>query len=59
MQEEISNETKLIATRRYTTKEEKQSHVERWKKSDLTMSEYCRQNNIPLANLGASFKLCK
>ena len=47
MQEKINN----TAKRRHTTKEERQSHVESWKKSGLSMSDYCRQNNIPLANL--------
>lgn len=51
MQEEANDESSLITTRRSTTKEERKSHVEKWKKSGLTMSEYCRQNNMPLANL--------
>lgn len=51
MQEKTAEESRLIPTRRYSTKEERKSHVEKWKKSGLTMSEYCRQNNIPLANL--------
>jgi len=47
MQAKINNTT----TKRRTTKEERQSHVENWKKSGLSMSEYCRQNNVALANL--------
>lgn len=40
--------------------EERQLHVEKWKKSGLTMSAYCRANNIGIARLSewkrASFK---
>jgi len=50
MQDKIEN-TSTIAIRRHTTKEERQLHVENWKKSGLSMSEYCRNNNIGLANL--------
>ena len=34
-----------------TTIEERQTHVEKWKKSGLSMSEYCRQNNLAVSNL--------
>lgn len=47
MQEKINSTVK----KRHTTKEERQSHVESWKKSGLSMSEYCRKNNVALANL--------
>lgn len=50
MQEERSDKSK-INTRRYSTKEERQGHVDSWKKSGLTMSEYCRKHNIALASL--------
>jgi transposase-like protein len=48
MQEKIVS-TSII--RRQTSKEERQSHVENWKKSGLSMSGYCRQNNLAVANL--------
>lgn len=51
MQETANNASGNVLTRRYTTKEERQAHVEKWKNSSLTMSEYCRQNNLPLASL--------
>ena len=37
--------------RRQSTKEERRTHVENWKKSGLSMSEYCRRNNLAVANL--------
>ena len=40
-----------ISLRRQTTREERQAHVDNWKKSGLSMSEYCRQNNLSVANL--------
>jgi hypothetical protein len=51
MQENRTDELRLTARRRYTTKEERELHLEKWKKSGLTMSEYCRQNNMPLSKL--------
>jgi hypothetical protein len=48
MQENASTATPL---RRQTAKEERQAHVDNWKKSGLSMSEYCRQNNLSLASL--------
>jgi transposase-like protein len=51
MQEKANNASVSMATRRYTTKEERQSQVENWNKSGLSMSEYCRQNNVALASL--------
>lgn len=50
MQEKAVNLQKNT-NRRYTTKEERQSHLDSWKKSALSMSEYCRQNNLALASL--------
>jgi len=47
MQEKINK----TATRRHTTKEERQQQVATWEKSGLTMSEYCRQNNVSLTSL--------
>jgi hypothetical protein len=35
----------------HTTPEERQAHVEKWKKSGLSMSDYCRQNNLAISNL--------
>ena len=51
MQEKINNAPGGVSIRRYTTKEERKTHVESWKSSGLTMSEYCRQHNLSLANL--------
>ena len=50
MQEKI-DVTSTITTRRRTHKDERRTHVENWKESGLSMSEYCRQNNLALANL--------
>ena len=38
-------------TRHQTTNEERRSHIETWKKSGLSMSEYCRRNNLPLSKV--------
>ncbi len=51
MQEKKDKASVDMTKRRYTTKEERQSQVEGWKKSGLSMSEYCRQNNLALASL--------
>lgn len=51
MQETINNSLSHKTSRRSTTKEERQLHVDNWKKSGLTMSEYCRQNNVAIASL--------
>jgi transposase-like protein len=51
MQEKKDNASVDMPKRRYTTEEERQSLVEDWKKSGLSMSEYCRQNNLALASL--------
>lgn len=51
MQEKVNNAPTGVSTRRYTAKEERQAHVEKWKSSGLSMSEYCRLNNLPLASL--------
>jgi hypothetical protein len=48
MQDKIDGESHRI-TRRYSTKEERQTHVQSWKKSGLTMSKYCRQYNLSVA----------
>ena len=51
MQETTTDESRLTMGRRHSTKEERKFHVDTWKKSGLTMSEYCRQNNVALSNL--------
>jgi hypothetical protein len=51
MQKTMGNSLSHKINRRSTTKEERQLHVDNWKKSGLSMSEYCRQNNIALASL--------
>ena len=50
MQDKANVESQRV-TRRYSTKEERQAHIESWRKSGLTMSEYCRQHNVAVANL--------
>src|SRR3989338_8501431 len=50
MQDKTNGDAQKIA-RRYSTKEERQAHVDSWKKSGLTMSDYCRQYNLSVANL--------
>ena len=50
MQEKLNSSTH-IKSKRHTTPEERQIHVEKWKKSGLSMSEYCRQNTIAISNL--------
>lgn len=44
----LSNNTK---NKQRTSAEERQAHVEKWKKSGLSMSEYCRQNTLAVSNL--------
>jgi transposase-like protein len=51
MQDNTDNTSVGMATKRHSTKEERQFQVDNWKKSGLSMSEYCRQNNVALANL--------
>lgn len=51
MQEKVNNAPTGVSTRRYTTKDERLAHVEKWKSSGLSMSGYCRQNDLPLASL--------
>ena len=53
MQEKTDPASAGLGKRRNTTQEERQFQVENWKKSGLTMSEYCRQNNLPLVSLSA------
>jgi transposase-like protein len=45
------NDTASKSVKRKSTKEERQFHVDSWKKSGLSMSDYCRRNNVPVANL--------
>lgn len=49
--QEKTNSSTSIKSKHHTTPEERQIHVEKWKKSGLSMSEYCRQNNIAISNL--------
>jgi len=37
--------------RNFTSKEERQKHIENWKLSGLSMTDYCQKNNIRLSNL--------
>lgn len=50
MQEKLK-EPRNIKNRPYTTNQERQAHIETWEKSGLSMSEYCRQNNLAISNL--------
>ena len=49
--QEKSNLLSNTKSKLRTTTEERQTHVEKWKKSGLSMSEYCRQNNLAVSNL--------
>lgn len=53
MQEKIRLGSSKSTIRRHTTKEERQLHVENWKKSGLSMSEYCREQEIKLTSFSA------
>jgi transposase-like protein len=39
--------------RRNTSPELRQSHVSQWRKSGLSMSEYCRQQNLAISSFSA------
>ncbi len=49
MQEKFNSEINT-KSKHHTTREERQTHVREWKKSGLSMSEYCRQNNLAISN---------
>ena len=49
--QEKSNPSNNTKSKQRTTTEERQTHVEKWRKSGLSMSEYCRQNNLAVSNL--------
>lgn len=49
--QEKSNLLSNAKSKLRTTTEERQTHVEKWKQSGLSMSEYCRQNNLAVSNL--------
>ena len=51
MQEKVKNALGATSTRHYATKEEQRLVVEDWKKSGLSMSEYCREHKLTLRNL--------
>lgn len=40
-------------TRKHTTALMRQSHIESWKQSGLSMSEYCRQKGLSLSNFSS------
>lgn len=42
--------SKFKAKRKQTTAAIRQSHVENWKQSGLSMSEFCRQQGLSLSN---------
>ena len=39
--------------RKHTTASIRQSHIESWKQSGLSMSEYCRQKGLSLSNFSS------
>jgi transposase-like protein len=39
--------------RKHTTASIRQSHIENWKQSGLSMSEYCRQKGLSLSNFSS------
>lgn len=49
--QEKPNSSSNAKSKSRATAEERRTHVENWKKSSLSMSEYCRQNNIAISNL--------
>lgn len=49
----------LIKKRRNSSAEIRQSHVNKWKQSGVTMSEYCRNHNVALTSLSAWAKAAK
>jgi hypothetical protein len=48
--QEKNNASSPTKNKQYTI-EERQIHIEKWKKSGLSMSKYCRQNNLAISNL--------
>lgn len=48
-----------ILKRRTSSPEIRMTHVENWKQSGLTMSEYCRRNDVALTSLSAWSKNAK
>jgi transposase-like protein len=60
MQETINDITvaEKNIKRRFTTKEERVSHVNTWKKSGVSMSKYCRQQGLRLSNFSAWVHAC-
>lgn len=50
MQEKVISSTGNKIHRRYTTKEERFNNVKKWQESGLSVTEYCRQQNIPLTS---------
>lgn len=53
VQEEKSGVEVSIKKRRYTNAELRQSHVNNWKLSGMTMREYCREHDLVLSSLSA------
>ena len=53
MQAENTVTEPSIIKRRTSNAEMRLMHVEKWKQSGLTMSEYCRRNNVALTSLSA------
>ena len=49
MQEQQSNLKKPKS--KYHSQEDKQGHLDAWTASGLSMSEYCRQNNLSILSL--------
>ena len=49
MQEQQSNLKK--PKNKYHSQEDKQGHLDAWTASGLSMSEYCRQNNLSISSL--------
>lgn len=57
MQDKINNVTKNGTNRSYTKKEDRLLHIEKWKQSGLSMSEYCRQYELPLSSFSTWSRL--
>lgn len=52
-----TNKTKA-RRRTQTTKEIRQAHIEKWRASGLKMTDYCKQEGLPLSSFSAWVKIC-
>lgn len=55
---EINSKSNIPKQARRYSVSERQSHLESWQKSGLTMNKYCRQSDISLASFKQWLKKC-